>query len=80
MKTLYWIIWPAFMIAGIATAALIAVLDPRDLRLADLPVELPALGIYTIEFLAFWLAAAASSLVTSLLQRPGSDINRALSN
>lgn len=78
MKTVYWIIWPAFMIAGIATAALIAIVDPGQVRLGGLPLELPTLGVYSVGFMMFWILAALSSLVTCLLQRPGADINRSL--
>ena len=75
MKTLYWILWPAFMVAIVATGFMIAAVGARDLSFAGAPVDLPRLGLYSLAFLGLWLLAATSSLTTCILQRCAGDIN-----
>jgi len=72
-----WILWPSFIVGGIAEVVFFTVFDPVELHIAA-----PALGMtsrlawYTIGFLLFWLFAAASSAFTCFLQRNASEINR----
>lgn len=69
MKRAIWILWPAFIVAGIAEVVFFLVFDPLELHLVA-----EALGVrshlawYTIGFFLFWLFAAASSAFTSFLQ------------
>jgi len=78
MKTLYWILWPAFLVAVLATGFLIAAIDPQTIELATYPTTLSNLGAYTLGFFIVWALAAASSLTTCILRRSGDDINRTL--
>jgi len=64
MKHIIWVLWPAFIAAGIAETAFFTVIDPKQLYLMGQPVELSAMATYSIGFLMFWLICAGSSLMT----------------
>lgn len=64
------VLWPSFLIAGVATVLFFAVIDPRDVAAAGLIPEVSRMGAYTIGFFAFWLLTASSSLLTCYFQRP----------
>ena len=64
MKHIIWVLWPAFIAAGIAEVVFFTVIDPKQLYLFGRPVELAAMATYSIGFLMFWLICAGSSLMT----------------
>lgn len=64
MKHIIWVLWPAFIAAGIAEIVFFTAIDPQQLYLLGQPVELPAIATYSIGFLMFWLICAGSSLMT----------------
>lgn len=64
MKLVIWILWPAFVAAGIAEILFFTVIDPRQLFLLGRPVELSAIATYSVGFLLFWLICTGSSLMT----------------
>lgn len=64
MKQVIWILWPAFIAAGIAEVVFFTVIDPKQLYLLGQPVELSAMASYSIGFLLFWMICAGSSLMT----------------
>ena len=76
MQRMIWILWPSFIVGGIAEAVFFTLFDPMDLHLFGEPLTLSRTAIYTIGFFAFWLFAAGSSALTCFLQRPAADINR----
>jgi hypothetical protein len=76
MNKLYLILWPSFLVAGIAEIVFFTVVDPKDLYLFGKPVHYPPLATYSIGFFAFWLVCAASSWATRFLQRSGTNINQ----
>lgn len=76
MQRMIWVLWPSFIVGGIAEAVFFTLFDPLDLHLFGEPLSLSRTAIYTIGFFAFWLFAAGSSALTCFLQRPASDINR----
>jgi len=76
MSKLYHILWPSFLVAGIAEILFFTIIDPQDLYLFGQPVHYPPLATYSIGFFAFWAICAASSWATGFFQRSGSDINR----
>lgn len=67
MKQVIWVLWPAFVAAGIAETAFFTLIDPRQLYLLGQPVELSAIATYSIGFLLFWLLCVGSSLMTYLM-------------
>jgi hypothetical protein len=76
MNKLYYILWPSFLVAGIAEVIFFTVIDPKDLFLFGQPVHFSSLATYSIGFFAFWAVCAASSFATCFFQRSGADINR----
>lgn len=76
MKHIIWVLWPAFVAAGIAETLFFTVIDPQQLFLFGNPVALSALATYSLGFLLFWLICAASSLMTWFMLPPA--VKRAL--
>lgn len=64
MKHVIWILWPAFIAAGIAEVAFFTVIDPKQLYLLGQPIELSAMTTYSIGFFLFWVLCIGSSLMT----------------
>lgn len=67
MKQVIWVLWPAFIAAGIAEVAFFTLIDPRQLYLLGQPVEVSPTATYSIGFLLFWLLCIGSSLMTYLM-------------
>jgi hypothetical protein len=76
MQKVIWILWPSFIVGGIAEAVFFTLFDPMDLHVLDGPLELGRTAVYSIGFFLFWALAAASSAMTCFLQRSGVEINR----
>lgn len=76
MKRLIWILWPSFIVGGIAEAVFFTLFDPADLSILGQPVDLSRTTIYSLGFFLFWAFAAASSAFTCFLQRSAVDVNR----
>lgn len=76
MKRIIWILWPSFIVGGIAEAVFFTLFDPADLHILGEPMELNRTAVYSIGFFLFWAFAAASSALTCFLQRNAVDINR----
>lgn len=75
-KRLIYILWPSFIVAGIAEGVFFTLFDPMDLRLFDREIGLSRTAIYSIGFFAFWLFAAGSSALTCFFQRSRAELNR----
>jgi hypothetical protein len=77
VKTAIWILWPSFIVAGIAEVVFFTLFDPVELHLAAEAIGFRSrLGWYTVGFIAFWAFAAASSALTCYFQRGADQINR----
>lgn len=76
MKRLIWILWPSFIVGGIAEAVFFTLFDPMDLFILGEPLELSRTAVYSLGFFLFWAFAAASSAFTCFLQRSAFEINR----
>jgi hypothetical protein len=76
MKHAIWILWPSFIIGGVAEALFFTLFDPLDLHVFGEPVAVTRTAAYTLGFFGFWAFAAASSAFTCFLQRSAVDINR----
>lgn len=76
MKRAIWILWPSFVVGGVAEAVFFTLFDPMDLHLFGEPLMVNRTAAYTIGFFVFWGFAAASSAFTCFLQRSAVDINR----
>ena len=74
-QRLMWIVWPAFMLAGVLEILVFGMVDPQDLHWFGLSLDLPRQAVYTLGFFAFWLITAASSALTVLLAMPSAEVN-----
>lgn len=74
MNRLISILWPSFVVAGIAEAVFFTVFDPQTLYLFGQPVQYSTTATYSIGFFGFWLVCAVSSLFTwYILRAPASE-------
>lgn len=71
-----WIVWPAFLVAGVLEMLVFACVDPQDLHWMGLPIELSRQGVYTVSFFVFWAFTCASSALTVLLSKSPLEVNR----
>jgi hypothetical protein len=75
-KTLIWILWPSFLVAGAAEALFFTVFDPTELTFFGEVVNVSRIATYSIGFFLFWAFAASSSALTCFLQRGSAEVNR----
>ena len=75
MSNIFYIVWPSFLVAGIAEIVFFTIIDPQELYLFGQPVSFSRLATYSIGFFGFWAICAASSMATCFFQRSGRDIN-----
>jgi hypothetical protein len=61
------VLWPSFLVAGIAEMAFFTLINPQELYLLGEAVEFSPIATYSIGFFAFWTLCAASSLLTLYL-------------
>lgn len=64
LSWLMWVLWPAFLMGGAATAVVFSVVDPGELNFFGHPVEASRHAVYTVGFLVAWLFCALSSGLT----------------
>ena len=69
MKRMISILWPSFIVAGIAEAVFFTLVDPQELYLLGEPVYWSRTAVYSVGFFAFWALCATSSLFTWVIQR-----------
>jgi uncharacterized membrane protein YcfT len=75
-KRLMWIIWPAFLMAGVIEMLVFSMIDPEDMHWFGHQLEFSRQGIYTVSFFAFWLITSISGALTALLALSPSEVNR----
>lgn len=75
MMKLIQVLWPSFLVAGLAEIAFFTLVSPKELYLFGDLVSFSALATYSIGFLGFWLVCAASSFLTLFFQRTSKEIN-----
>lgn len=75
-KRLMWIVWPAFLMAGVLEVLVFALVDPQDLHWLSSPLEISREGVYTAAFFVFWIVTAASGALTTLLAMSPFEVNR----
>ena len=75
-QRLMWVIWPAFLVAGMAEAVFFTVFDPFDLHFFGAPLDWSRTAIYTMGFFGFWGLGIASSALTVFLERSPWEVNR----
>jgi hypothetical protein len=60
------VLWPSFLVSGIASVLFFTAFDPVEL----LSTDISRIGAYSIGFFLFWLMTMASSLLTLYFQLP----------
>ena len=75
-QRLMWIVWPAFLVAGVLEMVVFALVDPSDLHWAGAPLALSRQAVYTLAFFLFWGLAMLASALTTLLSLSASELNR----
>ena len=71
-RLLIWILWPSFLVAGIAEGLLFTAIHPEEILLFGEPLGISNEGIYTLGFFIIWAFCALSSALTVfVLQKPG---------
>jgi hypothetical protein len=76
LKRLMWIVWPAFLVAGLLEIVVFAVVDPQDLHWFGQSVTMSRQGVYTLAFFVFWAIASLSGALTTLLAMSPFEVNR----
>lgn len=61
------VLWPAFLMACVATGLFFSLVDPMELIVLDQRLQMHVTGVYTVGFFAFWLLGILSSGLTALL-------------
>ncbi len=75
-RRLLWVIWPAFLMAGVAETAFFSLFDPSELRFFGAAAALSPEAFYSLGFFGFWALGIASSALTVFLERSPFEINR----
>ncbi|MEN9886784.1 MAG: hypothetical protein RL758_1362 [Pseudomonadota bacterium] len=73
-QRLMWILWPAFLMAGVFEILVFAMVDPEDIHwFGGQSLDLSRQGVYTIAFFVFWAGLAVCSALTLLFTGRPSD-------
>jgi hypothetical protein len=75
-QRLMWIVWPAFLMAGVLEMLVFAMVDPQDLQWFGQPLTMSRQAVYTMAFFAFWVIAIAGGTLTTLLAMSPFELNR----
>jgi len=76
MQRLIHILWPSFLVAGVANIALATLFDPLELIYHGEALIEHRIAAYTLGFFIFWLICIASSAMTCYFQAGANEINR----
>ena len=63
------VLWPAFLVAGVAEMLFFSLFDPVEMHLLGEEHELTRTAVYSIGFIFFWAIGVAASLMSQWLQR-----------
>lgn len=75
-QKMMWIVWPAFLMAGVLELLVFAVVDPQDLHWFGHALEMSRQAVYTLSFFAFWFVTALAGALTLLLSVPPNQVNQ----
>jgi hypothetical protein len=74
-RRLMWVIWPAFLVAGVAEGIFFTVFDPFELHFFGATLDMSREAIYTMGFFGFWGMGIASSALTVFLEHSPDPVN-----
>jgi len=66
------ILWPAFLMACVATGLFFSLIDPMELIVLDQRVQLHMTAVYSLGFFVFWLLGILASGLTAVLAQKAS--------
>ncbi len=75
-EKLIWILWPSFIVAGVAEVLFFTAFDPQQLIVFEEPAAWSRIAVYSIGFFVFWALTAATSALTCFFQQTSAEINR----
>ena len=75
-QRLMWILWPAFLMAGVMEVLVFGFMNPDDLHWMGEPLDWPRNAVYSVSFFLFWTITSASSALTTLLSQSPFEVNR----
>ena len=64
------VLWPSFLMSGLATILFFIFFDPAELVMLHRTLELSRLGAYSIGFFLFWMLTASTCALTCYFNRP----------
>ena len=67
VRRIMWIVWPAFLVAGVAEVVFFTLVDPEELHFFGGILFMSRTAIYTLGFFCFWAVCAMSSALTLFL-------------
>jgi uncharacterized membrane protein YcfT len=76
MKKTMWIVWPAFLMAGVLELLVFAVVDPQDLNWFGHAFEMSRQTVYTLGCFVFWFVIALAGALTLFLSLPPNEVNQ----
>ncbi|MBT3430434.1 MAG: hypothetical protein HN428_08395 [Proteobacteria bacterium] len=76
MQRVISVLWPSFVMAGLAAMVFFAIFDPFTLMAPTWFPNLSRLAAYGVGFFMFWALTASSCLLTCFFQRPLRNLNR----
>ena len=65
LRLLIWILWPSFLVAGLAEGLFFTLVQPEEILFFGVHPDLSDEGIYTLGFFVFWIFCALSSALTA---------------
>ena len=66
-RLLIWILWPSFLVAGLAEGLLFSVVHPSEFLFFGHHPDISDEGIYTIGFFLIWIFCGCSSALTAYI-------------
>jgi uncharacterized membrane protein YcfT len=75
-QKMMWIVWPAFLMAGVMELLVFAVVDPQDMHWFGQTFEMSRQTVYTLGFFVFWFVTALAGALTLFLSLPPNEVNQ----
>lgn len=65
VRILLAVLWPAFLVAGLAEGLLFSMFDPHDIRVFGMDLDVSPMAVYTVGFFLLWGMCGISGLLTA---------------
>ena len=71
-----WIVWPAFLAAGVMEVLIFTFFDPQDMLWLGQALAWSSTAIYTLSFFVIWAVFLLAGYLMVLLSLSSSELNR----